>query len=185
MTPGDARMRVFDDALACEEARPVAFVPGAMDAHARHAHGLRAEGLLRALAIVEDSRVDEPEDHGPTELALHRMEAKLDLLTALVARLAQRDGHDPVQPLRWTARGAELVLPLALAPGEEGGLRIQPSDWLPDPITLPARVLHAAPASAGTQAVIAFDALSPTLEAALERHLFRIHRRAVAEAKRR
>lgn len=185
MNPADVRAQVFDDALACEETRPVAFVPGALDARARHVHGLRAEGLLRALAIVEDSRVDEPEDHGSTELALHRMEAKIDLLTALVARLAQRDGQDAVHPLRWTARGAELQLPSSVAAGDAGALRIQPSDWLPDPITLPARVLHAVPTGGGTEAVVAFDALSPALEAALERHLFRVHRRAVAEAKRR
>lgn len=185
MTGDAARMAVFDDALACEDTRPVAFIPGPLDAHACHAHALRAEGLLRALAVVEDSRADEPEDHGAAEMALHRMEAKLDLLTALVARLARRDGHDPLHALRWTARGAELVLPMTLAADDTGGLRIQPSDWLPDAITLPARVLSAIPTADGTQVVLAFEGLSPAVEAALERHLFRMHRRAVAEAKRR
>lgn len=176
---------VFDDVLACAETRPVAFLPGPLDAHARHVHALRAEGLLRALAIVEDSRVDEPDDHGSADLALHRMEAKIDLLTALVVRLAQREGHDPLHALRWTARGAELVVPQAVAVGETGALRIQPSDWLPDPITLPARVVEATPSDAGTRVVVAFDSLTAPLEAALERHLFRVHRRAVAESRRR
>lgn len=192
-----ARAAIFDDALPCDEARPAAFVPGALSPAAAHAACVRAESLLRALAIVEDSRSEEPEEHGVAELAMHRIEAKIDLLTALVARLAQREGSDPTRAMRWTARGVELDLDDVrgddandasrprIAPGVHGAFRLQPSDWLPDTLTLPAVVLALEPHPGGSHAILQFDAVPAHLQAALERHLFRVHRRSVAERRRR
>lgn len=173
-----ARAQVFEDTLACEETRPAAFVAGALDAAAVRKACLRAEGLLRALTVVEDSRAEEPEEHGAQEAAMHRIEAKLDLLTALVA---SRFGEhtDPPRPLHWSARGARIEAE-AVAAGTRGALRVQPSDWLPESMLLPATVL----AVEDGYLWLRFDALPPTLESALERHLFRIHRRAIAESRR-
>ena len=43
-----------------------------------------AEGLLRSLALVEDSRVDEHDDRNEASLQLQRLEAKLDLAMVLL-----------------------------------------------------------------------------------------------------
>ena len=178
MTPAQAEALLFDETVACEERRPAAFVaasgltPGQLAAS--------GEALLRALAVVEDGpRPEEPEG-GDQSMA--RIEAKLDLLTALVAGLARQD-EDPLRELRWSARGACLVLDTA-PPVGEGLFRIRPADWLPSTLLLPATVLAHAPADAGLRVWLRFDPLSPALEGALERHLFRIHRRAVAESRR-
>ena len=178
MNPATADAALFADALACDEHRPAAFVPGGLDGIALHALCARAEAFLQAVAVVEDSRADEPDEHSPTALALRRVEARLDLLTVLVASLARREGGDPSRSLRWSATGARLHDAGAFEPGTAGQFRIQPCDWLPEALVLPARV---AAADAGSRTLwLHFDRLTPGLTQALERHLFRVHRREIA-----
>jgi hypothetical protein len=69
---------------------------------------------------------------------------------------------------------------IAVRAGTAGVLRVQPAEWLPDCIDLPARVI----ATDGREAWLEFGPLSPALSDALERHLFRLHRRQVAESRR-
>lgn len=182
------RESVFGDALACGELRPAAFVAGTGDAEADRLACLRSEALLRAIAVVEDSHGrEEPEERGLHDLAVQRIEAKLDLLSALVASLVNRQvGSDPVRPLEWSAHGACLVLPEAptAAPGQPGMLRVRPCDWLPETLELPATVVGVDHDGDGHQLWLRFIHHSPALTGALERHLFRIHRRAVAESRR-
>lgn len=187
MNADTARGEVFGDALACEETRPAAFQPGTLDPARLRAACLRSEGLLRALAVVEDSRgVEENnEEYDPGTAALNRLEAKVDLLTALVARLSRtHEPADPVRALRWSALGVCVPSDSATAPGTAGLFRIQPSDWLPETLELPATVLASVTDGDGPQLWLRFGPLTPTLESALERHLFRVHRRAIAEARR-
>ena len=180
-----AREALFGDALACEEVLPVAFLPGVVDRATAQGLGARAEALLRALAVVEDGMRGEEPEQVPADHALHRIEAKLDLLTALVANLGAHQDSDPLLPLQWSARGACLVVPSPVAVDTGGRLRVQPADWLPSPLILPATVLACdTDAQGAPRAWLRFGPLSPPLEAALERHLFRVHRRAVAEARR-
>lgn len=182
------RETVFGDALACGELRPAAFVAGSGDAEANRLACLRSEALLRAIAVVEDSHGrEEPEERGLHDLAVQRIEAKLDLLSALVASLVSRQGGaDPVRALEWSAYGACLVLPEApaVAPGQSGMLRVRPCDWLPETLELPATVAGLDQDGDGHPLWLRFVHHSPALTAALERHLFRIHRRAVAESRR-
>lgn len=178
-TPAEAESILFGEMLACEELRPAAFVPSASRPDAVLAAS--GEALLRALAVVEDGpRPEEPEagDH-----ALPRIEAKLDLLTTLVAGLCRSD-EDPVRALRWSAKGASMVLDASSAAGGSGLFRVRPADWLPSTLLLPATAIAHAPGPDGIRVWLRFDALPAALEAALERHLFRIHRRAVAESRR-
>ncbi|MGJ4730675.1 PilZ domain-containing protein [Luteimonas sp. SDU101] len=178
-TAAEADAILFGETLACEELRQAAFVPRAPHPDAVLAAG--GEALLRALAVVEDGpRPEEPE---PGDHVLPRIEAKLDLLTTLVAGLCRSD-EDPVRALRWSARGASLVLDDAPEDGASGLFRVRPADWLPSTLLLPASVIAREADAGGTRVWLAFDALPAQLEAALERHLFRIHRRAVAESRR-
>lgn len=185
MNAAAAREALFGDALTCDEVRPAAFLPGVLDNAAVQSFGARGEALLRALAMVEDGvRSEEPEQLA-ADYALHRIEAKLDLLTALVASLGTSHDADPLQPLQWSARGACLSIGGPLPVGTGGRLRVQPVDWLPSPLILPATVLACDTDADGTaRAWLRLGPLSPVLEAALERHLFRVHRRAIAESRR-
>ena len=181
-----ARESLFGDALACEEMRAAAFLPGPVGDAMLRADAVRGEALLRSLAVIEDSshRTDEPDqlaDH-----VLLRMEAKIDLLTSLVAGLHAGSQSDPVRALEWSARGACLHGESAAPVGTIGRFRVLPADWLPSPLLLPATVLAAdTDAVAGPRLWLRFGPLPPALQAALERHLFRIHRRLIAERRRR
>lgn len=185
----EAREILFGDMLACEEVRPATFLPGKFDAAALQSFGTRGEALLRALAVIEDGARGEAhaglEPEQPADHAMHRIEAKLDLLTLLVASVHASDDNDPPQLLQWSARGACLAIDGPLPPGTRGHFRVRPADWLPSPLLLPATVIACdTDASGATRAWLRFDSLSPALEAALERHLFRIHRRSIAESRR-
>jgi len=186
MNAASAHDALFGDVLACEEIRPAAFLPCALDTATERSLGARAEALLRALAVVEDGvRSSEEPEQSAADVAMHRLEAKLDLLTALVANLGANHDSDPLTPLQWSARGACIAVPAPLPVDTTGRLRVQPADWLPSPLILPARVLACDTDATGTaRAWLAFGPLSPLLEAALERHLFRVHRRAIAESRR-
>lgn len=181
----EVRAQLFDDVLVCEEIRPAAFLPASVDAGQSRAQSLQAEALLRALSIVEDSgRHEEADPH--VDVAFRRLEAKVDLLTALIAGFASGQAMDATRPLRWSARGARLVTDTAPPLLTQGLFRVQPAEWLPSPLVLPATVVAIEPdPRSGLQALwLRFDGLGSGLEAALERQLFRVHRRAVAESRR-
>jgi hypothetical protein len=180
----DAEVVLFGEALACQEVRPASFVPGVLDPATAQADSLHAETFLQAIAVVEDGRSEDPDEHGPKTLALNRIESKLDLLTILVGALLQGSDRDPPRPLRWSALGACLTDVPLLPPGTTGNFRIQPSDWLPQALRLPAVVLASTGSDDGRQLWLRFENLSPGLETALERHLFRVHRREIAERRR-
>lgn len=185
-TAAEARDIVFGDVLACDEMRPAAFLPGSVAPAASGAHG---EALLRALAVIEDGARAEAypnaEPEQPADHAMHRMEAKLDLLTLLVAGISARDDADPPRPLRWSARGACIAVDGPLAPGSGGLFRVRPGDWLPTPLLLPSTVVACDTDERGAaRAWLRFDPMPAALQAALERHLFRIHRRSIAESRR-
>lgn len=181
-TPAEAEALLFADTLACEERRPAAFLP--QPVHGDSVLAASGEALLRALAVVEDGpRSEEPEPGG--DHVLPRIEAKLDLLTTLVGSLCRQDDADACRALQWSARGACLVVEDAPPPGSAGLFRIRPADWLPSPLLLPAReIARDVTDGSGVRCWLRFDPMPPALEAALERHLFRIHRRAIAESRR-
>ena len=106
-------------------------------------------------------------------------------MQGLVARLARtQEPSDPIRALRWSALGVCMPSDTATAPGTTGIFRIQPSDWLPEALELPATVLASVTDGDGPQLWLRFGPLTPPLESALERHLFRVHRRAIAESRR-
>ncbi|HEY4561136.1 MAG TPA: PilZ domain-containing protein [Lysobacter sp.] len=181
-----AREALFGDAIASEDARPLAILPALPEARQRAALA-RGEALMRALALVDEARADESEDSG-SDPALRRLEAKVDLLVGLVGALIQRDQPaDPVRTLHWSSRGASLVPgdgEPAPAIGASVVLRLQPSDTLPEALHIPAHVLSVDTVDGADRVWLRFAPLPPNLEALLERHLFRLHRRAVAERRR-
>jgi len=178
-----AEAELFDETLSCELALPAEFQAGSAAGRTSS-----AEGLLRSLALVEDSRVDEHDERSEASLPLQRLEAKLDLAMVLLGRLVRQQGPAlTLRPVRWSRRGIRLQLGprSGAAPGQAGVVRVQPSDWLPDHVDLPVQVMaEAATGSGGHFLWLRFHGLNDGLEMAVERHLFRVHRRQVAESRR-
>ncbi len=178
-----AEFELFDDALSCELLQPAEFRLGS--AAGRQA---AAESLLRSLAQIEDFRGEDlGDERGELPLVAQRIEAKLDLMMVLVGRLVrQHEDTLSLRPVRWSRRGIRLETGTrtAAAPGAAGVLCLQPSEWLPEKIELPVTLLsEAASGNGGFFLWLKFADLGAGLEAAMERHLFRLHRRQIADAR--
>jgi hypothetical protein len=183
-TARSAETALFDDTLACEAVLPAEFAPGPGKGQPQ-----QAEALLHGLAQVEDLRGEDggEEKRGELPALAQRMDAKLDLVLALIGRLV-RQSAPPLAalPLRWSARGLRLTLADAVdhLPGTAGVVRLQPSEWLPDTLELPVTVAASATVDGRPTLWLRFGPLPNALEEALERHLFRMHRREVAARRR-
>jgi hypothetical protein len=179
-----AESELFDETLSCELALPAEFRIGSAVIRPG-----TAETLLRSVALVEDARGDEGhDDRSDATLQVQRLEAKLDLVMVLLGRLVRQTTQDlPLRPLRWSRRGIRLEQGTrsGATPGSMGVIRLQPCDWLPDHIDLPVVIVAEAANGSGAHYLwLRFEGLSDALEMALERHLFRLHRRQIAEARR-
>lgn len=179
-----AESELFDETLSCELALPAEFRIGSAVIRPG-----TAEILLRSVALVEDARGDDGhDDRSDATLQVQRLEAKLDLVMVLLGRLVRQSSQDlPLRPLRWSRRGIRLEQGArsGAAPGSMGVIRLQPCDWLPDHIDLPVVIVAEAANGSGAHYLwLRFEGLSDALEMALERHLFRLHRRQIAEARR-
>jgi hypothetical protein len=176
-----AEHALFDGALTCDIVLPARFSLGA-----RPVMQAPAEALLQGLAVAEDVRGEDPDDRKEATPSQQRIEAKLDLVLSLLGRLARR--HDemlPVTTLRWSHRGLRLDIttPIDAAVGGEGVVTLQPATWLSDHIELPARVLAQVEGTHVHHLWLQFEGLNGGLAEAMDRHLFRLHRRQVAEAR--
>ena len=179
-----AETELFADTLSCDVALPAEFVLGSSAPPAQ-----AAEGLLRSLALVEDSRgAEDNEERNETNQQIQRLEARLDLALMMLGKLLRQSTPAlPLRPLRWSPRGLRLELGQrsGATAGSQGVIRLQPSEWLPDLIELPVQVLAEADSgNGGYHLWLRVEAGSDALQMALERHLFRLHRRQVAAARR-
>jgi len=174
--PHSAEAILFDNTLSCESCMPAAFVSQAGKGRPDH-----AQSLLHSLNLIEERRLDE----GPCEcddlpLFNQRVEAKLDLNLLLLGHLLEQVATPlSIRTVRWSIRGARIEAPEAAQTllGSAGLLQIQLCDWLPEALELPAQVFAIEP---GQWLWVRFPAFAPGLNDALERHLFRQHRRQIA-----
>jgi len=179
-TEHTAENTLFDNLLSYETCLPATFMPGQGLGRLGH-----AESLLNSLALVEDHRLSEDSQSERDEGSLfsQRLEAKLDLNLLLLGRLLQQARAPlPARKVRWSIRGVRLEQPdtTELTPGIKGILQIQPCDWLPESLELPASVLAIEP---GQWLWLCFPTFAPSLNDTLERHLFRQHRRQIAQSR--
>jgi hypothetical protein len=186
MNPTDANAQLFADALSCSGEFPAAFSELAPESVTPARALARAEATLHSIALIEDSHAEDHDESGK-DLALQRVDAKLNLVLDLLGKLARR-GADalPLRTLRWSRLGVALHQPFGTAAADRGFLLIQPVGWLPQPLELPVECLASEPAEQGEQVLfLRFSPCPPSLESAIERLLFRIHRREIAVSRQR
>jgi len=171
-----AEAELFEETLSYESCVPAAFVPGTGEGRPEH-----AQSLLHSLSLIEERGFDECQGEcDDLSLYKQRVEAKLDLNLLLLGRLVEQ-ALTPLsmRTVRWSIRGARIEEPEAAGGliGSAGILQLQPCDWLPEALELPARVFAVEP---GQWVWVRFPDFAPSLNDALERHLFRQHRRQIA-----
>jgi len=178
-----AREALFGDALACDTVMPAALRADAPDTRTIERAVDHAEVVLRSLAMIEDSPHEDIDEHGNHDACLARVEAKLNLVLETLSGILRRDRADlPLQPVRWSRHGA--VLQHSGEPPGRGFLVVQPIAWVPQRLELPVRLLASEAQGNGQHRVwLRFEPQPATLENALEKHLFRLHRRQLAHRK--
>jgi hypothetical protein len=178
-----AETELFADTLSCDIALPATF-----EADAKVRRPGSAEMLLRSVALVEDSRgTDDGEERFDGGAQLQRLEARLDLTLVLLGRLLQQSTPAlPTCNLKWSRLGLRLDSPhsAGVAADTTGVIRLQPADWLPDHIELPVQVIAEQESDGVYHLWLRLHSASDALVAAVERHLFRLHRRQIAESRR-
>lgn len=136
--------------------------------------------VLATIAALEERRSETVDDANPLFQEMMRLDAKLTALVDIVNRLLLPAGGLPTRQLvRFNTSGA--MLPIGLLPaGDAVLLRLHPDACPSLPLELPAIVARRFDDGL---AFVAFAKLSDTTSDALERLVFRLHRRKVAETR--
>ncbi|MBB3225599.1 hypothetical protein FHW69_000189 [Luteibacter sp. Sphag1AF] len=151
------------------------------DAAAISALNDRNLSVLTAVAALVEKRAETPEDDTAVTNELSRLDAKLNVLMEIVNRLLLPQADLPGRiALRFNASGA--VLPWSGLPpvGQTVLLRIHFDVCRALPLELPGQRL-AGPSDG--RGFVGFQGLGESVRDAIERLVFRHHRRQVAEAR--
>lgn len=141
--------------------------------------------LFDVLALVEQGLLSarEPRADDAGDDALARLERKVDVLVQLV--LAQRRPEELPTRCVWVSRQGLVIAgadPLPIADGEDApprAIALVPSAALPWPCTVPVTDARWHDGALGLR----FASDSASLDAALGRWIFRLHRRQIASAR--
>lgn len=161
--------------------RPLGPDPGPFEL--AHLHEAALTRLNALLAVGDTAPSDSLDEALPRAQDLVRLEARLNLLLAAVGELlAIQRPPPPVRGVRLAGHWIEWDAPVPPAPGEVVAVGLYLNPCVPDPITLPARV-EAVTAGAGEHARVRAALLEApaTVRNALEKLIFRYHRRRIAE----
>lgn len=132
--------------------------------------------LLEALLLMDSQRVAEPDETACCHQDLMRLEAKTDLLINMVSRLLSRqEGRPPLAQIVLSSQA--LVWPdgLQYATGSFCEIDLYLSPLAAAPLTLTGRLEQ--------PGRLQLAGLGAALQGALEKYLFRQHRRAIADAR--
>ena len=136
--------------------------------------------VLAAVAVLDETRAPGSNDESsPIDAEIARLNQKLNLVIDLLGFLvAQQGAAQPAARVRLSWQGAVFVGSQAL--GEVGLLGLSLHRSVPQPFVWPVRIAHVD----GEERHARFAPFGDALQAALERHVFLRHRRAIAGTRR-
>lgn len=135
--------------------------------------------VLNLVAAVEEHRAEVFDDDAPSGAELGRLDAKINLLLELVQLLVVRDREPPPRrEVRLNAHGIALAADdLYAAPGARIRVRIHLDACRAMPLEFPARAIALGERG---RVLLAFEEPGAAIEEAMDRLVFRYHRRKVA-----
>ncbi len=141
--------------------------------------------LLHILLASEDHKPGLLDEQGDRSQELQRVEAKLDLLLALVSELVRQEGAPGQErPLKLGAGGLSWMgSGSAPAPEQYLWIELALDPLLPSPLQLPAKVLETEQGLEVFTVLAAFVGQDEEFRELLQKVLFRYHRRAIARIK--
>ena len=176
--------------LAWEEVLPVDFVPGAIPADPRLvAHRVAANlRVLHTCEALEERRAERDEEHAGTPESA-RLEQKVDLLIEMVGHMVSQSGSRPAAVvaslnaagLDWRPTDNRSSAAPMVQPGTTGTVEVYLRESVAEALRLPGAVV-----AAGSDGRISFGFrdLAEAEVDALERFVFRQHRRSIAGRRR-
>jgi hypothetical protein len=176
----------FGDVLILEDTRPLAWLPGPLAQGAELAN-LNADNLqlLTAESSIEETRSTEAlKEESPALLyELQRLEFKLNILLRLTAELTMRHNALPkIYRIRLSALGLEW--PGDGPPkGTTGLLQLYINPAVPQPLLVPCTVEREVQRGAERISQLRFAGVSEPVTDALEKLIFRHHRRLIASSR--
>lgn len=177
----DALWLAFSERVCVDDQLRLSLQPRGGDASSLAQLGERNLSTLASIAAIEERRADSSDDDSPVLQELARLDAKLNALVDIVNRLLVPTSALPARVhVRFNAIGA--LVPSALLPAGDEALcmRIHLDACPSLPLELPARVQRRLDDGL---AFLAFEPLGDAAADAIERLVFRHHRRKVAEAR--
>jgi hypothetical protein len=176
----------FGDGLILDDARPLAWLPGPL-AQGVELANLNADNLqlLSADASIEETRATEAlkEESPALMYELQRLEAKLNILLRLTAELTMRHNAMPkIYRIRLGASGLEWPIDGPPA-GTTGLLQLYINPAVPQPLLVPCSVEREVQRDAQRISLLRFVGLSEPVTDALEKLIFRHHRRMIASSR--
>lgn len=137
--------------------------------------------VLGTLAAFGERRSDATDDESPMAQEMLRLDNKLNVMMAMLDQLLQRGAElPPLQFIRFNAVGALLPTTLWPARAVSGLLKLHFDGCMALPLELPARLVQERD---GGHVFVVFEFLGDATCDALERLVFRHHRRKVAESR--
>jgi hypothetical protein len=135
--------------------------------------------LLMAVALLEE-HVQPADEPSQAELELQRIHLKLNLLLELFGNFINLQTPRPaVVALRLSWQGASWASAEPPPLGTVGLLELHLCAALPQPLRWPARIIAVGAGEVSAE----FEAVPDFCQAALERHVFQRHRRAIKETR--
>lgn len=178
----DDAWQAFSERVSCEDRWPVQCEPleWPLPAAELQRLGERILSTLSTIAALEERRSEATDENNPLLQEMQRLDAKLTALVDIVNRvLLPAQGLPARQSIRFNAIGA--VVPAALLGGASSVLlRLHPDACPTLPLEIPAQVVRHLD---GGDAFLLFATLPEPACDAIERFVFRLHRRKVAETR--
>jgi hypothetical protein len=175
------------EGLALEDILPFSWQPGdfAQSAALEHANEDTARAL-QAIAVYEDTPRSPKDDMTKLPSDNARVEAKLDLVLSLVARIvSERMGLPDPLPVILRSRSLEWQAgpDFAAKKGDTGFMSIWANAHIPLPLCLPCRIDQKVERNGFTWWRARIEFLAPSVGDGLDQVIFRHHRRQIAIAR--
>lgn len=178
--PRSPSLRPQSDALSYESLlpliwTPLAALPDSATLERHHEDNLR---VLADVALLDEQRSTGSDEAGMPESELARLHQKMNLLVDLVSFLVSQQAPSAApQPVRLSWKGIGWRGEGQLG---DGLVSLRLHRGVPQPFVWPARIVLAE----GGELYARFEPMGEACQAALERHVFLHHRRAIAGGRR-
>jgi len=177
----DATWQAFSERVTYDDGLHVscAALSGPLGDLQRTAMRDRNLSVLGTLAVFNERRSEAADEESPVAQDMQRLDSKLNVLMAMLDQLLRRDAELPPR-MRVSFNAIGALLPVSLWPAgqAEALVRLHFDGCLALPLELVARYAQERDAD---HIFVAFESMDETTCDAIERLVFRHHRRKVAE----